>query len=198
MIRATLAAMDEAFHGCFGHSQCLRQRRVGDILALGAEARPQRFKSAQFSLAFTFLAETAQSLFHYRGRPAQIEKTLGRPRFQRLGRDRQLRRRFGHPVIPRDELDVATALAGVSLLGGIGQEVPERLEQKRSESSAGGVGVPEPITFQHHNEKILGEILRVLGGMAAPADEGKDGTPIEPAEFRQGLLGLLIVAAQIG
>jgi hypothetical protein len=34
--------------------------------------------------------------------------------------------------------------------------------------------------------------------MAAPADEGKDGTPVEPAEFRKGLLRLLVVGAQIG
>ena len=131
-------------------------------------------------------------------RPAQIEKTLGGPRFQRLGRDRELRRRFGHPVIPGDELDIAAPLARVPFLSGIVQEVPERFEQERPEPAAGRVGMPKPITFQHHKEKILGEILGVLGGMAAPADERKDGTPIEPAEFRQGLLRLLVVASEIG
>ena len=34
-----------------------------------------------------------------------------------------------------------------------------------------GIGVPEPVTFQHHNEKILGEVLRVFHGMTAPANE---------------------------
>ena len=57
-------AMDKTFYGRFGYSQCLRQGRVGDIFTLGAQAGTQRFKSAQFSLAFAFLAETSQSLFY--------------------------------------------------------------------------------------------------------------------------------------
>jgi hypothetical protein len=56
----------------------------------------------------------------------------------------------------------------------------------------------EPITFQHHEKKILGEILGVLGGMAAPADERKDRPPIEAAEFRERLSGFLIVGPDIG
>jgi hypothetical protein len=58
--------------------------------------------------------------------------------------------------------------------------------------------VAEPVTFQHPNKKILGEILRVLRGMTAPADKREDGAPIEPAEFRKGLVRLLIVASEIG
>jgi hypothetical protein len=34
--------------------------------------------------------------------------------------------------------------------------------------------------------------------MTAPADERKDGTPIQPAKFRQGLARFLVVAAEIG
>ena len=195
---ALTEAMHQAFHGRFGHPQRLRQRRIGDIFALRPQARAQRFKSAQFSLTFAFLPQASQRLFDDGRRPAQIEKTLGGPGFQRLRRHRELRRRFSHPIIPGDELDIAAPLAGVPFLRGIVQEVPERLEQERPEPAAGGIGVLEPVTFQHHNEKILGEILRVLRGVTAPADERKDGTPIEPAEFRKGLVRLLLVASEIG
>lgn len=95
-------------------------------------------------------------------------------------------------------MNIAASFAGVPFLGGVVQEVAERFEQEVTEPAPGRVGVAEPITFQHHKEKVLGEILRVLGGMTAPADKRKDGAPIEPAEFREGLVRLLIVASEIG
>ena len=54
------------------------------------------------------------------------------------------------------------------------------------------------MTFKHHNKKILGKILRILRGMTAPADEGKNRAPIEPAKFGEGLSRFLIVAAESG
>jgi hypothetical protein len=95
-------------------------------------------------------------------------------------------------------LDIAASLPRVTFFRGIVQEIRERLEQERSEPAPIGIGVPEPVTFQHHKEKILSEILCVLRGMTAPADERKDGAPIEPAKFRQGLMALLFVAPEIG
>lgn len=195
---ALTEAVHEAFYGRFGHTQLLRQRRIRHIFALRPQARAQRVKNTQFVLTFAFLAQATQRLLDDRRSPAQIEKTLGRPRFHRLRGDRQLRRRFRHPVVPGDELDIAASFSRMPLLGGIVQEIRERFEQEVTEPAAGGIGVPEPITFQHHKKKILGEILRVRSGMTAPADERKDGTPIEPAEFREGLLRLLFVASEIG
>ena len=95
-------------------------------------------------------------------------------------------------------MDIAASFARMPFLCGIVQEVSERLKQERPKPAAIGVGMPEPVTFQHHKEKILSKVLCVLGGMAAPADERKDGTPVEPTEFGQGLLRLLIVASEIG
>jgi len=90
-------------------------------------------------------------------------------------------------------------LAGTPyIFRGIVQEIRERLEQEITEPATVGIGVPEPVTFQHHKKKILGKILCVERGMAAPADERKDGPPIEPAKFRQRMLSLLIVASEIG
>ena len=68
-------------------------------------------------------------------------------------------------------MDIAAPLARVPFFGGIVQEVAERFEQERPEPAAGGIGVPEPVTFQHHKKKVLGEILGVLRGVTAPADE---------------------------
>ena len=95
-------------------------------------------------------------------------------------------------------MDVAATLARVPFFGGVVQEVLERLEQEVPKPAACWIGMLEPVTLEHHKKKILGEVLRVLRGMAAPADERKDGTPIEPAEFRQSLLSLLIVATEVG
>lgn len=191
-------AVHEPFHGRLGHSESMRERRIRYVLALRTQARAQRFKSAQPSLAFAFLAQTPQRLFDHGRRPPQIEKALSGPGFHGLGRDRKLRRRFRHPVIPGDELDVAAPLARMAFLRRIVQEVLERLEQERAEPAPGGIGVLKPITFEHHDKKILGKVLRIGGGMTAPANEREDGTPIEPAKFREGLARLLIAGSEIG
>src|SRR5205807_1299798 len=99
-----------------------------------------------------------------------------------------------HPIIPRDKLRAAAALARVLLLVGVVQKILERLEEERSKPAAAGIGVPKPVTFQHHNEKILGKVLGVFHGMTAPADERKDGAPVEPAELGQGRARLGILA----
>jgi hypothetical protein len=155
-------AMDQAFHGRFGHPQSVRQRRIRYLFALRTQTRSQRFKSAQSSLTFAFFAQTSQRLLDNCGRPSQIEKTLVGPGFQRLRRHCELRRRFSHPFIPRDELDIPAPFARMPFRHGIVQEVLERLEQKRSEPASDRIGVPEPVTFEHHNKKILGEILCIL------------------------------------
>jgi len=82
--------------------------------------------------------------------------------------------------------------------GCVVEEILERFEQERAKPAALWIGVLEPITFQHHKKKILGEILRVFGGMAAPADEGEDWAPIQPAEFGERFPRFLIVAGEIG
>jgi hypothetical protein len=44
----------------------------------------------------------------------------------------------------------------------VNQKILERLKQERTESSAIGVGVPQPVTFQYHRKKILRKVLRIL------------------------------------
>jgi hypothetical protein len=191
-------AMYQAFHRRFGQSQSMRPGWIRYLLALRTQTRAQRFKSAQSSLTLAFFSETSQRLLNDCSRPPQIEKALVGPGFQRVLGHRELRRCFSHPFIPGDELDIPAPLARMPFLCGIVQEVLERLEQKRSEAAPARIGTPKPVTFEHHNKKILGEILCILLGMTASADKREDWTPIEPAEFRKCLLHPLIVASETG
>ena len=190
--------MDQPFHGRIVNAQRFGERRIRDIFALGSEAGAQRLEGAQFSLALTFFAETPQRLFDHGGGPPQIKEAFRRPRVQGLRGNRELRWRLRHPVIPGNEIDVAAAFARVPFFGGVIQEIAERLEQERTESAPRRISVPEPVILENHDEEILGKILRVLRGMTAPADKGKDRPPIEPAKLGQRLARLLIVAAEIG
>src|SRR5207237_713862 len=45
----------------------------------------------------------------------------------------------------------------------------------------------EEIAFKHHKKKVLGKILRVRNGITAPANEGKDGTPVRFAQIGERL-----------
>jgi len=195
---ALAQSMDEALHRRLGDAEGFGQAGIRYVFAFGAQAGSQRLESAQFPLAFAFLAQTPQGLFDNRRRPAQIEEPFGRPRFQGLRGNGQLRRRFRHPIVPGNELHIAAPFARVPLLGGIVQKIAERFQEERTKPPAGGIGVPEPVALEDHDEKILGEILRVLGGMSSPADKRKDGAPVKPAKFRERLARLLIVAAEIG
>jgi hypothetical protein len=67
----------------------------------------------------------------------------------------------------------------------IGQKIFQRFEQERTKSAAIRIGALEEKTFKDHNEKILGEILGVGNGMAAPADEGEDWPPISLTKLIQ-------------
>src|SRR5438034_90240 len=73
------------------------------------------------------------------------------------------------------------------------KKILERLEQERAESTAALVGLPQPVSFQNHQEKILCKILRVLSRIAAAADVGKNWAPIRSAKLRQRFSSLLLI-----
>ena len=77
----------------------------------------------------------------------------------------------------------------------IGKKIFQRFEQQRTKSSAIRIGALEEMTFKDHNEKILGEILRVGNGMAAPAGEGEDRPPISLAKLVQCFARRFFVSA---
>jgi hypothetical protein len=72
----------------------------------------------------------------------------------------------------------------VTLLANIDKKVLQRLEQKGTEPSTIWIGPMKKLTFKHHNEKILCEILSVGNVIAAAADESENRPPINLAQFR--------------
>src|SRR6266545_8044584 len=100
-----------------------------------------------------------------------------------FSRDGQLRRRFGHPFVPGNERHSATAFNCASSLFGMTEKILKRLKQKRAEAASMFVGTPEPVAFQDHGEKILGEILRFLQRVSLATYEYEDGPPVRPAKF---------------
>jgi hypothetical protein len=94
-------------------------------------------------------------------------------------------------------LYIATAFPCVKLLGGIAQEILQRLEQERSESAAIPIGALKEFTFKHGNEKILGEILCVGNGMALLADESENRPPINFAKLGERFTRFVLAAFRI-
>ena len=91
-------------------------------------------------------------------------------------------------------MSAAAPLERSILIGGVVKKILEGLEQKRTETPAALVGLPQPISFQNHQEEILRNVLRVFIGIAAAADVGKNGSPVSSAKLRQGLSSLWLVA----
>jgi hypothetical protein len=77
------------------------------------------------------------------------------------------------------------------------QEILQRLEHERTEPSATLVGALEKTTFEHHNEKILGEVLGLRDRVALAANESENRPPINFAKFRKGSARLLLVTSRI-
>ena len=105
-----------------------------------------------------------------------------------------MRGRFCHPCIPGDEVNATAPLQRLLLIGDVVKKILERLEQKRTEPAAGLVGLPQPVSFQNHQEKILRNVLCVLTRITAAADVGKNGAPVSSAKLRECLSSFLLVA----
>jgi hypothetical protein len=177
--------------------QALGERSIRYLPAFRREMNAQSFKKPQPSLGFTFFTQTPQGLFDDRRGPTQIKKPLRRQGLQGLSRDRQLGGRFRHPFIPGDKLEIAPAFARLLPLERMIEKILERLEEKRAKAAAAFVRLPKPVALQDHDKEILSKILRIFGGIPAPADEGKDGAPVSPAEFGQRLAGLSLAAFKL-
>ena len=91
-------------------------------------------------------------------------------------------------------MNATAALERSILIGSIVKKILERLEQERAEAAAALVGLPQPVSFQNHQEEILRKVLRVLIRIATAADVGKNRVPVSSAKRRQRLRSLLLVA----
>ena len=91
-------------------------------------------------------------------------------------------------------MDAAAPLQGLFLVGDVVKKILERLEQERTETPATLIRLPQPVSFQNHQEEILRKILRVLTRITAAADVGKNGAPVSSAQLRECLSSFLLVA----
>ena len=91
-------------------------------------------------------------------------------------------------------MNATASLQCLILIGDVVKKILERLEQERAETAATLIRLPQPISFQNHQEEILREILRVFSRIAAAADVGKNGSPVSSAKLGQRLSGFLLVA----
>jgi hypothetical protein len=85
----------------------------------------------------------------------------------------------------------------VKLLGRIAQEILQRPEHKRTESSAIPIGALKELTFKHGNEKILRQVLSIRDGMPLLADESENRPPINFAKLGECFSRLLLAAFRI-
>ena len=82
------------------------------------------------AVLFAFVAQSSQGALDNRCRPSHIENSFGRP-IVRFGLwNRQVGRGFCHPVIPRNETQIAAAFACLMLIGLIAQKALQRRKKK--------------------------------------------------------------------
>src|SRR2546423_4065792 len=169
----------------FNRRLCYRQGSsqilIRNICAIRGKIKAQRLEQSEPPFALAFLAQTPKRLFDYCRSPTQVEELLRRPRIERLRRDRQLRRRFGHPIIPRNKFQAATTFVCAQFLRGVSQEISQGLQQQRTETTALAVGALKKRSLEQAPEKILCEILCIVGRVTAAADIGEDWPPIRLA-----------------
>ena len=94
-------------------------------------------------------------------------------------------------------MHVATAFPCATLLGGIVQEILQRREHERTEPSTTPIGTLEETTFKHHYKKILRQVLGIGHGMAPPADESENRSPVNFAKLGERFARILRVASRI-
>ena len=86
-----------------------------------------------------------------------------------------MRWRLRRPFVPGNKLHVSTAFPRETLCCGIPQEILQRPEHERTEPSATRIGTLQYLTFRHHNEKILREVLSIGNGVAWRQMKAKTG-----------------------
>src|SRR5256714_14999443 len=83
-----------------------------------------------------------------------------------------------------------------AFIRGIGQEIVQRSEQERTKTPPRRIRRLKKFSIHDHQEKILGQILRVRRGVTAAIDEAENRTPINLAKF--GEAGVDLAAGAVG
>src|SRR6266513_2633803 len=158
----------------------------------------QCLEKPKLAFAFAFFPQPLKRVFHNRRRPSEVEDALRRQGVECLNRDGQLRRRFGHPIVPGNKFHAAAAFVGMSFLRGVDQTMLERPIQERTEPPAVTIGVLQPIVLQNGHKKILSEVLCILNRIAACTHKRENGPPICPAKLGQRVASFLLFVGHVG
>jgi hypothetical protein len=86
----------------------------------------------------------------------------------------------------------------MNFVSGVIQKVLDGREQQRTKTTAAGVCILKPITFQYHHKKILREVLGVLGRITTSGDESKNRPPVYAAKLGECRTGFLLFAFGAG
>ena len=120
----------EIFHCRFLKAEYPGKCRVRYILPFCGEAITQDIKDAASAALFTLVAQSAQRSLDHCRRPAHVENSFWRPVVRFLLRNRQVRWRLRHPIIPGNKTEITTALTRRTFIDVVLQKTLQRLEQE--------------------------------------------------------------------
>ena len=104
---------------------------------------------------------------------------------------------LSHPIVPGNELHVTAPLPGDCPVMRVDEKILDGFEKKRTESAAFTICLPEKITLQDHNKKILSQILRIGNRVTFATDESENRPPIDTTELRERFSRLSLLAFPI-
>lgn len=128
-------------------------------------------------------AEPGQRLLQQRQRPPPVIYLLRRDRIRRLG----LVAFLGRQTVPGKDSLPAAALEPSGLPPLLGEKVLQAGKEIVAKPSQRRIGPPEVLLRQEPCEELLNQILRGMGLVPLPPDEGVERKPASPAELFEGL-----------
>ena len=151
----------------------------------------QSAKHLALACRFVFLTKAAKRAVENETRPASLEERVGAQRRVCLQGVAALRIR---------QVDAKRAIVRAPCQRAltfplIGEEVLDRDQKERAESSEFRIDVLQEIRLEQAEEKPLGQVLRLIGGVALPADVGEQWVLIRLAEPFEGLPGVTLPPA---
>jgi len=96
-----------------------------------------------------------------------------------------MRGRFGHPVVPGNELYVTAPLPGEGPGVCVDEKILDGFEKKRTESAAFTICLLKKITLQDNDKKILSQILGIGNRVTFTTDESENRPPIDTAKLSE-------------
>jgi hypothetical protein len=167
--------------GAFGGLEAGGEVGVG-LLEFAGEGALEGFEEGELVFVGIFGFEAGDDGVEEGEGPATVEELLGG-----LGVG-GIEGALGFGVVggEGEDAEVTAAFEGALVVVVVGEEVVERGEEEGTEFTFGGVDGFKRIGLEEAGEEFLGEIFGEVGGVAAAAEVGVKGRPIEAGEFFEG------------